>query len=117
MSDRKDEVARLRQIDAERIASLTAEERMAVVEAYRGHKILPTAHVPRKYGERLRSLGMAVSYEVDGWFRTYSIYVLSIFGAEAARQIIVDELLAGHPPPPSGLESCSEHPAKHEQTS
>lgn len=81
----------LRKLDAERIAALTAEERAAVVKAHRDHKLLPMSNVPRKHGERLRKLGMAVPYEIDGWFRVYTVYALSIFGGEVARQLMADQ--------------------------
>jgi|JI10StandDraft_1071094.scaffolds.fasta_scaffold508839_3 hypothetical protein len=77
---------RLQQIDAERIASLSNEERLVVVKAYRTS--LPLPNLPRKHGERLRSLGMAIRLDVDGWFRRYPIYRLTIFGGEVARKII-----------------------------
>lgn len=87
LGGRRREADYLRKLDAERIAALTAEERDVVVKAYRRHKVMPLAHVPRKHGERLKSLGMAVGYEVDGWFRQYTVYSLSIFGGQVARMI------------------------------
>ncbi len=83
----KREADYLRKLDAERIAALTADERAVVIKANRDHKLLPISNVPCTYGERLRSLGMAVPYEVDGWFRRYTVYALSIFGGEVARQL------------------------------